>query len=151
MSSKDLARTIGKIQEIKIITEKELAEDSIVLQIKYEDESFFVFIKTIFDDLMVINVVNPISFTSENLKGIELDMANNFNSKAIASKCILIDPDKNQYLFSREEMIRKKDIFNRELVEAKVNISIEIVIKAVAVFEELITEEEARNEKEKEQ
>ncbi|MEN4807346.1 hypothetical protein [Pantoea agglomerans] len=151
MLSKDLARTIKKIQKIDIKNEKEVDGDSTVLQINYNNEDFFIFIKPILDEEMVINVVNPISFTMENLKGIELEMANNFNGKAVGSKCILIDAEKNHYLFCREEIVRNKDIFNKELVEAKFNSCIKLVIKAVAVFEELITDEEADNEQEEEQ
>lgn len=80
-----------------------------------------------------------------------MEMANKFNNKAIGAKCILIDRDKKHYLFSREEFIRRKDIYNKELVESKFNISISLVTNAVAVFEDLIKEEETENEQKEEQ
>lgn len=151
MLSKELARTIKKIQKLETKSEKVIDGDSTVLQINYNDEDFFIFIKPILDEEMVINVVNPINFTAEKLKGSELEMANNFNVNAVGSKCIVIDAEKSHYIFSREEIVRNKDIFNKELVEAKVNSCIKLVVKAVDIFEELITDEEADNEQEKEQ
>jgi len=148
MSLKELVKTISKIENLKIESEKIMDKDGVALKIKYNDEDFFVFVKKYIDDLIVLNVVNPISFLGKIKNGIELELANEFNTRAIGAKCILTDQEKKNYLFSREELIRGKDIYNKDLIEVRLKTSISMVISAVSIFEDSIKEEEAGDEQE---
>jgi len=139
MITKDLKQTIEKISTIEILdTEINDEEEGIVLRITYDKESFFVFLKNYHSKHVVINIVNPISFLGQITDGRELHLANEFNTIAIASKCLLVDKDKKHYMFVREEIIRNKDVFNKDLIESRIMLSLSIVIGAVGIFESII-------------
>lgn len=148
MFSKDIVKTITKIKNLKIEEEREVTDTSISLKIKYDEEIFFIFIKDFSNDLMVINVINPISFAGKIKDTPAMDLVNKFNTMVVGVKCILIDAEKEHYIFSREEFVRSKDVYNKELIESKLKLSISLVVDAVPNFENTIKDEGTRNEQE---
>ncbi|MEH9071990.1 hypothetical protein RAF67_25505, partial [Klebsiella pneumoniae] len=58
------------------------------------------------------------------------------------------DAKKGHYIFSREEFVRSKDVYNKDLIESKLKLSISLVVNAVPTFENTIKDEGIRNEQE---
>lgn len=145
----DLKKTISKMTGLKIVDHKNLSDDSLMLRVEYEKDSLFILLRTFLDEYMVINVSNPISYHEEKIEGLQLKLANKHNMLAVASKCYVVDEEKKHYIFSREEIIRVKDIFNKDLVESRVKLSISLVQNSLDIFEECMKEEIGDEQKEK--
>lgn len=145
----DLKKTFTKFSGLKIISEKKIDDDSLMLRIEYENDTFFILLRPFLDDYMVINVSNPISYKDKDIEGMQMKLANKYNMLAIATKCYLVDSEKKNYMFIREEIIRAKDIFNKDMIESRVKLAISLVQNSLSIFEECIKEEMADEQKEK--
>ncbi|EOC0878223.1 hypothetical protein ACI08I_003553, partial [Cronobacter malonaticus] len=51
------------------------------------------------------------------------------------TKAIISDEEKSHFLFVREEIIRVKDVLNKDLVKARISLSLDLIKSAIKVFE----------------
>lgn len=130
----ELATTIKKIDLFKILDETKLEDGSKAFKFNYENEMFFLLLKGISENHTVINITNPISFEKERFSKPKLFILNEFNTYAAGIKGLLADDDKSHFLFVREEIIHIKDNYNKDLVETRVSLAIDLVKNAVNVF-----------------
>lgn len=133
----DVVSTIKKIEFLKVIEENILEDDTKSLKFEYNDELFFMMVKCVSEEYIVINTTNPISMENTKFKKSKLEVLNHFNTLAVGTKCILSDQDKSHFFFVREEFIRLKDAFNKDLISARLDLSIELIKSAVGIFESI--------------
>lgn len=134
---KDVVSTIKKIESLKFTEEDILEDDTKALKFEYQDELFFMMVKCVSAEYIVINTTNPISLENITFKNPKLEVMNQFNTLAVGTKCILSDQEKSHFLFVREEFIRIKDVFNKDLISSRIEFSIELIKSAVGVFESI--------------
>ncbi|ALB67895.1 hypothetical protein BN134_256 [Cronobacter dublinensis 1210] len=132
---KDLIATIKKIDIVKITDEESLDDDTKVMRFENKDEQFFMMIKNISEEYIVINTSNPVSLEEMHFNKPIKDLVNDFNTFAVGTKAIISDEEKSHFLFVREEIIRVKDVLNKDLLKARISLSLDLIKSAIKVFE----------------
>lgn len=131
---RDLASTIKKIEKIRVLEEENIEEDTILIKFSTEVEEFFMMIKSISEDYIVINISNPISMDDMIFNAPKMEVVNKFNTFAVGTKVIISDESKNHFLFIREEMVRIKDVFNKDLIKARIDLALDLITSATGIF-----------------
>lgn len=129
-----MSETIKKINFIKVTEERELDEGALMFRFEHDEELFFMMLKPLSDEYIVINVSNPIALPDYKFNTPIFDLINKFNIYAVGTKCIVSNEEKNQFIFTREEVITISDVSNNDIVELRVNIALDLVKSAVDIL-----------------
>ncbi|ALL17301.1 hypothetical protein PE051_09785 [Enterobacter asburiae] len=144
----DAKNTLEKISSFKCASFKKLSDGSLIFQLDFEGDQFFGMFKHFLDEYLLINITNPITYIDDEEAIVNFEIANDFNKKAIGVKGVIADLEKKQVMFSREEIVRIKDRFNKDLIDERIKFSISLLHKSLDIFSLSMDEfENGREEK----